>query len=123
VLEPYVICVDLDKAGPIGGSTYSLGLMASEDLLKLAQCVCDENLAALEAEDYNSIFSLQLAVWLTSSGQDDIQSMFEEISQEEENALGDVSEEEYEEFLDLLESTMQEPIAAWLAKCDLQPEP
>lgn len=129
-LEPYVICIDADRAGPSIGSGYSLGVLADADLLKLAQCVCNEDLTALEeAMQYDSLMGLQMAVWLTSSGESDLTSMFESISQAESNALGGLPGETGDQIeglqdaLSTIVSLMGGSAEEWLAKCDLQQEP
>lgn len=74
-LSPYVVCIDPESAAPSSASTYEVGLMAQSDLLKLAECICDEPLEDnLSAEAGFETIGIQLAVWAVSSGQplDDI---------------------------------------------------
>ena len=64
-LKPYIICIDADKHAPAAAATYSLGTMASGDLLKLATCVCTQPLTV--GTNLGQEFGLQFAVWHTSN--------------------------------------------------------
>ena len=67
---PYVICIDSSSAVPATGSTYQIGVMATGDMLKLAQCICNETLADIEVDPsaFFDQFGLQFAVWAVSDG-------------------------------------------------------
>ncbi len=128
-LQPYVICIDAHRSGPSVGSAYKLGLMATGDLLKLAKCICQEDLLALEdSADMGSLFGLQMAVWMTSSGAPDLRSLFEQTG-EGSGALGGLVEEdlgdsglELEQFMDLMGEIFGTAGQEWLEKCGVQSE-
>jgi len=128
-LQPYVICIDADRAGPSVGSSYALGVMAAGDLLKLAECICQEDLTAMEESmDFDSIFGLQMAVWQVSGGVPDFQSMFDQVS-EEGGALGGLVGEELgdlgmdlQQLADLMDELFGASVQEWLDKCDIQPQ-
>ncbi len=127
-MQPYVICIDANRAGPSVGSSYSLGLMATEDLLSLAQCICQEDLAALEESfDFESLLGLQMAVWMTSEGAADLGELFSQLEGEAGGALSDLMGEDLgemgmdmQQFIDMMEQLMGEPARQWLQKCGLQ---
>lgn len=123
-LEPYVICIDSGKSAPDAGSGYRLGSMVSGDLLKLAECICNEELAD-EVESFEDI-GLQFAVWAVSDGVDF--SELAELPGMAEGALGDVLGEQLggelgEELSGLLEGLMgmyQAPTEYWLDRCGIE---
>ena len=82
----YVACIDGDRGIPSQGASYSVGAMADESLLVLAECLCNEPLA--EQADPSAEIGVQFAVWMTAGGQD----MDEFIADMESNegAMGDV---------------------------------
>ncbi len=126
-LRPYVICIDGDKAGPSTGSTYLLGTMATDDLLKLAQCVCQEDLTALEESlDPFKAIGLQIAVWMTSSGVDSLEEMMLSGGEGAFGSLmgdqfGDMGEE-MQQFIQMLSSMIEEPAQEWLQRCEITPK-
>jgi hypothetical protein len=118
-IEPYVICIDADRAAPSLGTTYEMGEMASGDLLKLAECVCQEDLAASDEMDlgFGSV-GVQFAVWAVSSDMN-----FEEMLAEEgggEGALDDVLGEEGGELLGLMQDLLLAPAQEWLDRCGIE---
>jgi|GEM_PF-545289 hypothetical protein len=126
-LEPYVICIDGNKAGPSIGSSYSLGVMASGDLLTLARCLCNEDLTALEeAMEFDSLIGLQFAVWMASEGVSDLGSLMEAMGEDSGGVFGDMVGEELgelgvdmEQFMGLIDQFMGQPAREWLEKCGL----
>lgn len=120
-LEPYVICIDSGRATPSLGTSYKVGEMASGDLLKLAECLCGEDLtAAADAEPGFGNLGVQFAVWSVSSGTD-----FEELlsgATAGEGALGDILGEQGEELFGLLQQMFLAPAQEWLDRCGIEVE-
>jgi hypothetical protein len=86
VVTPYVMCIDSGLSAPDGGDVYGIGAMATDELLALAECVCERDLAA-ELDPMMGDLSLQMAVWAASDGElPDIEGDLAEV----EGALGDV---------------------------------
>lgn len=117
-VEPYVICIDADRAAPSLGTAYEVGEMASGDLLKLAECLCEEELAG-------STFGMeqmgvQFAVWSVSSGM----SMEEMLTGggEGEGALGEFLGEEGEELFGMMQEMFVAPAQEILERCDIELE-
>jgi hypothetical protein len=126
-LSPYVICIDSSRGVPEYGSTYQIGTFASNDLLKLAECICSETLADVETDPmgYFNQFGLQFAIWSVSDG-----LSFDELTKEMEDAegaLGQITTEGLpEEFQQAFESFMGTFLGfgqEWLEKCDLEVNP
>jgi len=63
-LKPYIVCIDSSKHAPAEHATYTIGNMASGDLLALAACVCTQPLTF--EKDIPRELGLQFAVWHTS---------------------------------------------------------
>jgi hypothetical protein len=126
-LTPYVICIDSSNAIPGTGSTYHIGVMATGDLLKLAQCICNESLADFEVDPmaFMDQFGLQFAVWTVSDGLS-FEEMFEDI-EEAEGALGEIGVEDFSEELGGILSGMMEMFQGlgqdWLEKCQIEINP
>ena len=116
-LTPFVICVDSSKATPTEGGTYSLGTLASGDLLRFAECLCQED---LDSEDFMELFGLQMAIWMVSDS-----ATFESLlegSETGEGALGDLMGEEAAEILEGILDMMRGPASSWLELCDIEVE-
>lgn len=126
-LTPYVICIESSKAVPESGSTYQVGVMATGDLLKLAQCICNETLVDIETDPLAAMdqLGLQFSVWMVSDGL----SMDEMIEgmEEAEGALGQIgatgSLEGMEDFVGGLMEIFQGFGQDWLEKCDIEINP
>ncbi|KPK89040.1 MAG: hypothetical protein AMJ88_18120 [Anaerolineae bacterium SM23_ 63] len=126
-LAPYVVCIDSSNAIPAQGSTYLVGVMATGDLLTLAQCICNETLMDVEMDPnaFMDQFSLQFAVWSVSDGLS-FEEMFEDM-EEAEGALGEIGVEDFGEELGELFGGIMEmfQIAGqdWLEKCQIEINP
>ncbi len=126
-LTPYVICIDSSSAVPATGSSYQIGVMATGDLLKLAQCMCNETLADIEDDPlaFTDQLGLQFAVW-TVSDELSFDEIFEEM-EDAQGALGEIGAGDFTEGLeDLLGGIMGMFQAAgqeWLEKCDIEINP
>ena len=126
-LTPYVICVESSKAVPESGSTYQVGVMATGDLLKLAQCICNETLVDIETYPIAAMdqLGLQFYVWMVSDGL----SMDEMIEgmEEAEGALGQIGATGLPEGMEDLFSGLMEMFQDfgqdWLEKCDIEINP
>jgi hypothetical protein len=126
-LTPYVICIDSSRDVPDDGSTYQIGVTASGDLLKLAQCICAETLEDIETDPlaFMDVFGLQFAVWSVSDGLsfDEMLDSMEEAG----GALGEVGAAEFpEEIGDLVGGVMemfQGGGQEWLEKCQIEINP
>jgi hypothetical protein len=126
-LTPYVVCIDSSNAIPGTGSTYHIGVMATGDLLKLAQCVCNETLADYEMDPmaFMDQFGLQFAVWSVSD-ELSFEEMFEDM-EEAEGALGEIGAEDLSEELGGILGGMTEMFQGfgqeWLEKCQIEINP
>jgi hypothetical protein len=120
-VEPYVICIDSGRATPSQGTSYQVGEIASGDLLKLAECLCGEDLStAGEGEAGFGQLGVQFAVWSVSSGTD-----FEELlsgAAAGGGALGDILGEQGEELFGLLQEMFLAPAQQWLDRCGIEVE-
>ncbi len=63
-LTPFVDCIDDSRHAPPDAAVYSIGTMATGDLLKLAACACGQPLTV--NADINQEFGLIVAVWHTN---------------------------------------------------------
>jgi hypothetical protein len=126
-LTPYVICIDSSNSIPAQGSTYQVGVMATGDLLKFAQCVCNETLLDIEMDPnaFMDQFGLQFAVWSVSDGLS-FEEMFKDMK-ESEGALGEIGAEEFGEELGNLFGGIMEMYQVagqdWLEKCQIEINP
>ncbi|UCF60820.1 MAG: hypothetical protein JSV37_13845 [Anaerolineaceae bacterium] len=126
-LTPYVVCIDSSSAIPELGSTYSLGVMATGDLLKLADCICKETLADIELDPlaFTDQFGLQFAVWTVSDGLS-FEEMFEGM-EEAGGALGEIGTEDFTEEMEELFGGVMEMFRGvgqdWLEKCQIEINP
>ena len=126
-LTPYVICIESNKAVPETGSTYQVGVMATGDLLKIAQCICNETLVDIETDPLAAMdqLGLQFSVWMVSDGL----SMDEMIEgmEEAEGALGQIGAtglpEGMEDLVGGLMEMFQDFGQDWLEKCDIEINP
>ena len=126
-LTPYVICVESSKAVPGTGSTYQVGVMATGDLLKFAQCICDETLVDIETDPLAAMdqLGLQFSVWMVSDGL----SMDEMIEgmEDAEGALGQIGVTGLPEGMEDLVGGVMEMFQGfgqeWLEKCDIEINP
>ena len=126
-LTPYVICIESSKAVPESGSAYQVGVMATGDLLKLAQCICNETLVDIETDPLAAMdqIGLQFYVWMVSDGL----SMDEMVAgmEEAEGALGQIGAtgllEGMEELVGGLMELFQDFGQDWLEKCDIEINP
>lgn len=116
-LTPFVICIDSSKAAPVEGGTYSLGSLVSGDLLRFAECLCEQD---LDSEDFMELFGLQMAIWMVSDSST-FDSMMEG-SEGAEGALGDLLGEEGAEILEGMMDMMMGPASSWLELCDIEIE-
>ena len=80
-VTPYVACVELAAPAPAANSGYTIGYLASDQLLKFAECVCGEPLN----EDIDSMdgVGVQFAAWSVATGGD-----FTSMLEAEDSALG-----------------------------------
>lgn len=126
-LTPYVICIDSSNAVPESGSTYRIGVMATGDLLKLAECICNETLADIEMDPlaFMDQFGLQFAVWTVSDGLS-FEEMFEGM-EEAGGALGEIGAEDFSEEMEELFGGVMEMFQGvgqdWLEKCQIEINP
>ena len=126
-LTPYVICIESSKAVPESDSTYQVGVMATGDLLKIAQCICNETLVDIETDPIAAMdqLGLQFSVWMVSDGL----SMDEMIEgmEEAEGALGQIGAtglpEGMEDIVGGLMEMFQDFGQDWLEKCDIEINP
>jgi len=126
-LTPYVICVESSNAVPETGSTYQVGVMATGDLLKFAQCICNETLVDIETDPLASMdqLGLQFAIWMVSDGHS-FDEMLEGM-EEAEGALGQIGAtgllEGMEDFIGGLMEVYGGIGQEWLEKCDIEIKP
>lgn len=126
-LTPYVVCIDSSSAVPESGSTYHIGVMATDDLLKLAECICKETLADIEMDPlaFMDEFGLQFAVWTVSDGLS-FEEMFEGM-EEAGGALGEIGAEDFTEEIEELFGGVIEMFQGagqdWLEKCEIEINP
>lgn len=126
-LTPYVVCIDSSNAVPESGSTYQIGVMATGDLLKLAECICNETLVDIEIDPlaFMDQFGLQFAVWTVSDGLS-FEEMFEGM-EDAGGALGEIGAEDFteemEEFFGGIVEMFQGVGQDWLEKCQIEINP
>jgi hypothetical protein len=68
-LSPYVICVEAGQGTPEIQVEYIIGTIAEDNLLQLAECICERQLISEEEDPIAYIgeqFGLQFAVWQVS---------------------------------------------------------
>jgi hypothetical protein len=126
-LTPYVVCIDSSNAVPESGSTYHIGVMATGDLLKLAECICNETLVDIEMDPlaFMDQFGLQFAVWTVTDGLS-FEEMFEGM-EEAGGALGEIGAEDFTEEMEELFGGVMEMFQGvgqdWLEKCQIEINP
>lgn len=118
-LTPYVVCIDSTRSAPTSGSAYQVGTIASDDILKLAMCICQEELSTDLENDpnaFNQQLGVQFAVWAVA---EDLS--LEGIAGAAGEGVGAVGqlEEIYGPLIQLFSSFGQE----WLDKCDIEIKP
>jgi hypothetical protein len=111
-VTPFVICVDIAAAAPSTSSTYTIGYIAADDMLKFAECVCNEDLGI----DPENALGVQFAAW-TIQVQGDFSTLF---SGEDTNALAEYYPgEDLEELAEMLQEMMAMYSQSWLDKCGI----
>jgi hypothetical protein len=124
-VEPYVICIDSSKAGPEASSTYHLGEIVSGDLLKLAECLCQEELPSpMDLTAGMDAMGVQFAVWAVSDGILAGTEMIDSQGALEELLGGELGTEFLgEEFTEMLQQLMLlygEGAQPWLDRCGIE---
>ena len=120
-LRPYVICIDATQGVPSTDGSYQIGSIAQDDLLRLAQCVCDRRLVNEDEDPLGYVgqqFGLQMSVWQVSGG------LGEEELREEmeggEGALGTFAE--IAEMFDMIAAGLPSYVD-WLEECEIEITP
>lgn len=113
-VTPYVVCVDIGASAPALASTYTVGYITSdEDLLALAECVCQKELSP-SLDDAESI-GVQFAAWTIQVGDD-----LDEIMISGEGAAGDLLESDmFAGMADLILEMMTSIGSDWLTQCGI----
>lgn len=101
-LISYVVCIDKELDFPDVDASYTLGPMQGGDLLKLAECVCRQDLAA--SQDPFIGLKVMAAGWVVSSGQ----TVAEMMAEDESGDMQGASPE-----------GMEEDIYGWLDRCNI----
>jgi hypothetical protein len=118
MVTPYVVCIDAGAAIPGDGSAYALGGLTEGNLLRLAQCVCEDDLE--EAWDPLGGMSVQFAAWMTAEGS----SLTEALEQGGEGgAMGEFLGGEFGELVADMLGTLEQPALEVLDRCDIELEP
>ena len=117
---PYVVCVDARARAPHLAATYNVGSLTENLLLlKLAECVCDEQL-----EDSDGI-DVQAAAWRIQlrGGMQDSEGVLSDFlsSSEESEGLADTIVGDVLERV-ILKQVMGRYSKKWLKKCDIKVE-
>ena len=122
VIPLYVVCIDTDTHAPEDASSYTLGTMASGDLLKMAQCVCQQRLSMDEEIENMDTLGIQFAVWTVSEGSDlsawNTEGAFYDLL-----SSGETDEEidaELSTYLEEFKTLMQPLSDRWLEQCGVQ---
>jgi hypothetical protein len=97
-LTLYVVCIDSELDFPDVDATYTLGPIQSGDLLKLAECVCGQDLAA--SQDPFIGLKVMAAGWVISRGQTVAEMMAEDESGDMQGASPEGMEEDIYDWLD-----------------------
>lgn len=120
-LDPFVVCIDSNRGIPNQTTEYSIGAPASGDLMKLAQCICQEKLVSEEEDPMLNLgqqAGLQLSVWQVAGGFNMDELLSEsEIAGGDESALGS-----YSEFIQLAQEMMSTfpQYVDWLEACQVE---
>jgi hypothetical protein len=117
-IELTVVCIDATVMAPAQGDGYTIGTLVGGQMLKMAECLCQEPLST-DAEDY---LGVQFATWMVSEGDD-----FSDLGQYSDGALADLLSEEapemgedLQEMFDLYMQIMGTNAEAILEKCDIE---
>jgi hypothetical protein len=117
-VAPYVVCIDASAAIPGDGSAYTLGSLTEGNLLRLAQCVCEEDLE--QGWDPLGGMGVQFAAWMTAEGS----TLTEALEQGgEEGAMGEFLGGEFGELMADMLGTLEQPALEVLDRCDIELEP
>lgn len=120
-ISPYVICIDSGKDAPDLNATYQVGVMAEGDLLKIAQCICQEELSdEFDAQAGFDQFGVQFAVWAVSDGEP--LTSFTGEGMPEGGAADDMFGEEFGDMFAELEQFFLAPAQEWLDRCGIELE-
>lgn len=120
-ISPYVICIDSGKDAPDLNAIYQVGVMAEGDLLKIAQCICQEELSDdLDAQAGFDQFGIQFAVWAVSDGEPLMSFTGEGMP--EGGAADDLFGEEFGDMFAELEQLFLAPAQEWLDRCGIELE-
>jgi hypothetical protein len=87
-VDAYVACIDSGRSSPSGEGDYSVGAMADDKLLDLANCLCDQDLEAQAETDPFKTLAVQFAIWSVSDNAD-LGALLDG-SETSEGALGDL---------------------------------
>lgn len=88
IVQPFVVCINSDKAVPTPDDTFTVGTLADGKLLQLAGCFCQEDLQT--NGDFQELLSIQYATWAVADEtlEGDYQSMWEFLEQYSEEIPG-----------------------------------
>jgi hypothetical protein len=145
-ITPYVMCIDSSSPAPESGAVYAVGGFADDDLLALAECVCDGDLLG-DIDPMLGDMSLQMAMWAVADGEfPDIEGAMAEADGALGDLVGDEAGIDFDEIAELLEAQGIDPnlpgmegfdfeamlaqasafletfaadSAAWLERCDI----
>jgi hypothetical protein len=129
VLELYVICIDSDLDAPTSDAAYQIGMLASDELLQLAQCLCslnlDEHGEAVEVPDGGGSIGLQFAVWAVSNDMfsEGAEDRFDEEASALTTVLGGELGEDIGELVAAFVDLYRESARPWLDYCGIQIKP
>lgn len=116
-LDAYVACIDSGRSAPSGQEGYSVGSMADDKLLALANCLCEQDIEAQAAADPMWTLAVQFAVWTVS---DDIDlAGLSSGTETGEGALGDLFGGPMGEMLGPLFEGIFSQSAAILTECEV----
>lgn len=111
--SPYVVCIEMNAPAPERSSGYTLGYLASEDMLTFAECICGEQLSS-ELGSMDSV-GVQFAAWSISTG-GDILSLIEEESGSFEQYLEGL---EGDQLVEQITQMMEMFGGEWLDRCGI----
>lgn len=113
-VTPHVVCVDIGSSAPASASKYTVGYLTSdEELLALAECVCQKELSA-ELGDFETL-GVQFAAWTIQSGDD-----LNELMEMGEGAAGDLlGSEVFTGMADLILEMVTSLGDDWLTQCGI----
>lgn len=113
--QPFVVCIDSDRGIPTPEDSFTVGVLAEDELLQLAGCLCAEQLVA--GGDFNQLLGIQHATWAVAGG-------FDEDNPLPWDAMEDLMEQmgEDTELSETLREMMTGVLPAaseWLDKCNI----